>query len=43
MTKINRTEESFHAAALALLAEGVAVTLFLAMLLLWVAIIEGKI
>lgn len=35
----NRTEQALHAAVISLLAEGVAVTLFVGMLLLWAAIL----
>ena len=34
----DRTEETLHAAIISLLAEGVAVTLFLAALFVWLAI-----
>lgn len=34
----DRTEETLHAAVISLLAEGVAVTMFLAALFVWLAI-----
>lgn len=39
----DRREETLHCATISLLAEGVAVTLFLAMLLLWFGVIGGQI
>lgn len=38
----DRSEESLHGAVISLLAEGVAVTLFIGMLLVWSAISEGR-